>query len=79
VAPSTTIIHWSLLRSSQRVKKLASKLHVFKYKKNYAGSENHYPHELRKRSHFGTEYRKAPQPQKGKEEIMGIRRVAGLA
>jgi len=26
-------------------------------KKNYAGSEYHSPHYLRKRSHFGTEYR----------------------
>jgi hypothetical protein len=47
--------------------------------KNYAGSENHSPHQLRKRSHFGTEYRKAPPPRKGKEKSMGIRRVAGLA
>jgi len=31
--------------------------------KNYAGSsENHSPHQLRKRSHFSTEYRKAPPP-----------------
>ena len=35
--------------------------------KNYAGSENHSPHRLRKRSHFGSEYRKAPPTQKGKE------------
>ena len=33
---------------------------VRKEKKNYAGSEIHSPHQLRKRSHFGTEYRKAP-------------------
>jgi len=33
-----------------------------KKKKNYAGSENHSPHKLRKRSHFGTEYCKAPPP-----------------
>jgi hypothetical protein len=46
---------------------------------NYAGSENHSPHYLRKRSHFGTEYRKAPPPRKGKEKSMGIRRVVGLA
>ena len=26
-------------------------------------------------SHFGTEYRKAPPPRKGKENNMGIRRV----
>jgi len=33
-----------------------------------------------KRSHFDTEYRKAPPPRKaGKEKSMGIRRVAGLA
>jgi hypothetical protein len=36
--------------------------------KSYAGSENHSPHLLRKRSHFGTEYRKAPPP-KEKENI----------
>ena len=35
-------------------------------KKNCAGSENHSPHYLRKRSHFGTEYRKASPPRKGK-------------
>jgi hypothetical protein len=50
-----------------------------KKEKNYAGSENHSPHYLRKNSHFGTEYRKALPPQKGKEKSMGIRRVAGLA
>jgi hypothetical protein len=48
-------------------------------RKNYAGSEHHSPHKLRKRSHFGTEYRKAPPLRKGKEKLMGIRRVAGLA
>jgi hypothetical protein len=37
-----------------------------KKRKNYAGSESHSPHYLRKRSHFGTEYRKAPPPPKGK-------------
>jgi hypothetical protein len=47
-------------------------------RKNYAGSENHSPHQVRKRSHFGTEYRKAPPPRKGKEKSMGIKRVAGL-
>jgi hypothetical protein len=32
-------------------------------KKNYAGSENHSPHEVKgKVSHFGTEYRKTPLP-----------------
>jgi hypothetical protein len=36
---------------------------IEKKKKNYAGSENHSPHQLRKRSHFGTEYRKAPPPR----------------
>ena len=50
-----------------------------KKRKNYAGSESHSPHKLRKRSHFGNEYRKAPPPRKGKEKSMGIRRVAGLA
>jgi hypothetical protein len=49
-------------------------------RKNYAGNENHSPHQLRKRSHFGTtEYRKAPPPRKGKEKSMGNKRVAGLA
>jgi hypothetical protein len=33
-----------------------------KEKKNYTGSENHTPHKLGKRSHFGTEYHKAPPP-----------------
>jgi len=46
---------------------------------NYSGGESHSPRYLRKRSHFGTEYRKAPPPRKGKEKSMGIRRVAGLA
>jgi hypothetical protein len=41
------------------------------WKKNYAGSENHSPHQLRKRSHFVTEYRKAPPRWKGKEKSMG--------
>jgi len=50
-----------------------------KEKKNYAGSENHSPLKIRKRSHFGTEYRKAPPPQKGKENQWGFERVAGLA
>jgi hypothetical protein len=58
-------------------------LHTYKKrrgKKNYAGGENHSPHQLRKRSHFGTKYCKAPHPPKGGKEIsMGIRRVAGLA
>jgi hypothetical protein len=48
-------------------------------RKNYVGSESHSPHLLSKRSHFGTDYRKAPPPRKGKEKLMGIRRVAGLA
>ena len=42
-------------------------------RKNYAGSENHSPHQLRKRSHFGTEYRKAPPPREGKENQWGSR------
>jgi hypothetical protein len=50
-----------------------------KKKKDYAGSESHSPHLSKKRSHFGTEYRKAPPLQKGKEKSTGIRRVAGLA
>ena len=33
-------------------------------KKKYAGSESHSPHQLRKRSHFGTKHRKAPPPRK---------------
>ena len=48
-------------------------------RKNYVGSESHSPHLLSKRSHFGTDYRKAPPPQKGKEKSMGIKRAAGLA
>jgi len=40
-------------------------------KKNHAGSENHSPHWLRKMSHFGTEYRKAPPPRKEKEKVNG--------
>ena len=51
----------------------------FRKERNYRGSESHSPHQLRKGSHFVTEYRKAPPPQKGKEKPMGIRRVAGLA
>ena len=31
---------------------------------NYAGSENHSPHQLRKRSHFGTGYRKKLPPER---------------
>ena len=58
VAPSTTITRWSLIL---RVKK----------RKNSAGSEKHCPHQLRKRSHFGTEYRKAPPPPKRKGKING--------
>ena len=50
-----------------------------KEKEKNIGSESHSPHQLRKRSHFGTEYRKAPPPRKGKEKSMGIKRVAGLA
>jgi hypothetical protein len=42
-------------------------------RKNYAGSENHSPHKLRKRSHFGTEYHKALPPRKGKENQWGSR------
>jgi hypothetical protein len=49
-------------------------MRLYRNGKNYAG-----PHQLRKRSHFGTEYRKAPPPRKGKEKSMGIKRVAGLA
>jgi len=54
------------------------KLEWKKKRKNHAGSEHHSPHKLRKRVHFGTEYRKAPPPRKGKEKSMGIRRVAGV-
>ena len=54
--------------------------HISKEKRNnYAGSEHHSPHQVRKRSHFGTEYHKAPPPWKGKEISMRIKRVAGLA
>jgi hypothetical protein len=45
-------------------------------KQNYAGSGNHSPHELRKRSQIDTGYLKTP-PQK-KKISMGVRRVAGL-
>jgi len=31
------------------------------------------PTSIKKRSHFGTEYRKAPPPQKGEEKSMGIK------
>jgi hypothetical protein len=58
--------------------KTAINVSVWKEKKNYAGSGNHSPHKLRKKSHFGTEYCKAPPPRKGKEKLMGIKRVAGL-
>jgi hypothetical protein len=35
---------------------------------------------IKERSHFGTEYRKAPPPRKGKKKkSMGIKMVAGLA
>ena len=33
-------------------------------KQNYVGSENHSPHQLRKRSHFGTGYRKKLPPER---------------
>ena len=46
-----------------------------KKRKNKAGSKNHSPYKLRKRSHLGTKYRKAPPPRKGKEKLMGIKRV----
>jgi hypothetical protein len=42
-------------------------------KKKYTGSENHSPHKLRKRSHFGTEYCKAAPLRKGKENRWGSR------
>jgi hypothetical protein len=58
-------LHW---KSPACIKKRLSKIKI-----NYAGSENHSPHKLRKRSHFGTEYRKAPPPQKGKENQWGSR------
>ena len=44
-----------------------------KEEKNYAGGENHSPHQSRKRSHFATEYRIAPPPRKGKENQWGSR------
>jgi hypothetical protein len=34
-------------------------------------SENHSPHKIKKKSHFGTEYRKAPPPRKRKENQWG--------
>jgi hypothetical protein len=43
-----------------------------KEKKNYAGSEKkHPPHKLRKRSHFGTRYRKTPPPIEKKKDQWG--------
>ena len=42
-------------------------------------AKKHFPHKLRKRSHFGTGCHKAPPPRKEKGKSMGIRRVAGLA
>jgi hypothetical protein len=51
-----------------------------KEKKNYAGTEvTPHIHQLRKRGHLNTEYRKTPPPRKGKEKSMGTMRVAGLA
>jgi hypothetical protein len=48
-------------------------------RKYNTGIAIHSPRKLKKRSHFGTEYRKALLPRKGKEKSMGIRRIAGLA
>jgi hypothetical protein len=31
--------------------------------------ENHFPHSLRRRSHFGTDYCKIPPPQKRRRQI----------
>ena len=56
------LISWVLTPARKRKEK----------KKNYAGSENHSPHQLRKKSHFGTEYCKAPSPRKWKGKSMGI-------
>ena len=54
------------------VEVIARVVSVKKKKINYAGSENHSPHQLRKKSHFGTEYCKAPSPRKWKGKSMGI-------
>ena len=40
-------------------------------KKDYAGSESLSPYLLKKRSHFGTEYRKAPPPREGRKHQWG--------
>ena len=60
--------------TASRDKDCAKQNHRFWKKKNYAGSENNSTHTiLRKRSHFGTEYRKAPPPRKEKENQWGTR------
>jgi hypothetical protein len=46
-----------------------------KKRKNYVGSESHSPHLLRKRSHFGTEYRKALPLEKERNDQWGSRRL----
>jgi len=70
------LVHHSFLWALLLDELLTSTCLATKEKKNYVGSENYSP---MKRSHFGTEYCKAPPPRKGKEKSMGIRRVAGLA
>jgi hypothetical protein len=57
------LISWVLTPARKRKEK----------KKNYAGSENHSPHQLRKKSRFGAEYRKAPPPRKGRKNQWGSR------
>jgi hypothetical protein len=52
--------------------------HIPIEKENYAGSENHSPHQSRKRSHFGIGYRKSHTPHKKRKKLMGARRVAGM-
>jgi hypothetical protein len=46
-------------------------------RRNYAGSENHSPHYLKKKSHFDTGYRKTPT-NRIRIKSMQIRRVADL-
>jgi hypothetical protein len=46
---------------------------VYKYGKmvRYAGSNDHFPHKLRGRSHLGTGYHESPAPQREIKRSMG--------
>jgi len=46
---------------------------------HYTGSDDHSPHEVRKRSHFGIEYCETLSPLKREENVTGIMKVASLA